>query len=526
MTTGHPGGAALPGGAAGGCRRVRLGCPRRSFLLLEQRRVVDRPLLAPGPSMPPPWTPGSRPAVLAGIGAATPQYRWRRATPGVAASAGHGARHRVAPGGRAGSALSRRSPACRPRQPLSAGPGRSDRRRSPRPARSVPPRRHRCSLAGRAADTERTVGHSRCGSPPPWSRAIRGDGSAGRRATRSTRPGPRAPCSACATSPPSAGRAAAGHAARPGSLAGVLASSPRPQGFDLRAALEDDVNAPLFERLKAYAIASGFRFREIALDGLVAEAGRPALPRHRGRQERRRSFVLARFGAGAPSIPRRGRTAVEQPWPRRCGPPDTCSTRRCPTRRAAGTSGGSRPSASAATSAACWSPRRPPCCGLLMPVATGAILGIAVPDGRLRCWPTCCCCWWRRPLAHGLPGRARVSLIRLGTHRPAPAGGGVGPRDAAAHVLLPAYSVGDLRQRILGIDTIRRILTGATLNALIGGVFSLANLAHHADLRCLADAVRRRLRPASPAACCSCSAASRCDRSRMVLERGASSPAC
>ena len=38
------------------------------------------------------------------------------------------------------------------------------------------------------------------------------------------------------------------------------------------------------------------------------------------------------------------------------------------------------------------------------------------------------------------------------------------------------YSVGDLTLRILGIDAIRRIFAGQTLNALIGGVFSLANL--------------------------------------------------
>jgi NHLM bacteriocin system ABC transporter ATP-binding protein len=38
------------------------------------------------------------------------------------------------------------------------------------------------------------------------------------------------------------------------------------------------------------------------------------------------------------------------------------------------------------------------------------------------------------------------------------------------------YSVGDLTLRILGIDTIRRIVAGTTLNALIGGIFSVANL--------------------------------------------------
>ena len=88
------------------------------------------------------------------------------------------------------------------------------------------------------------------------------------------------------------------------------------------------------------------------------------------------------------------------------------------------------------------------------------------------------------------------------------------------------YSVGDLALRILGIDTIRRIFAGATVNGVIGGVFSLASLGDHADLRCLGWRRSRSSTPSSPPSCCSFSAARRCGSERIVLSRKASSPAC
>src|SRR6185503_3649271 len=54
-----------------------------------------------------------------------------------------------------------------------------------------------------------------------------------------------------------------GEAALPGVL-GVLAHV---EGFELRTPLHDRAHTPLFERLKAYAFASGFGFRQIALAG-------------------------------------------------------------------------------------------------------------------------------------------------------------------------------------------------------------------------------------------------------------------
>src|SRR5215468_5213039 len=75
-------------------------------------------------------------------------------------------------------------------------------------------------------------------------------------------------------------RPATGPTAKPGQepLPGVLGLMAHIQGFELRAPLRDRVHTPLFDRLKAYATASGFRFREIALDGRWwCEEGPPAI---------------------------------------------------------------------------------------------------------------------------------------------------------------------------------------------------------------------------------------------------------
>ena len=90
--------------------------------------------------------------------------------------------------------------------------------------------------------------------------------------------------------------------ARPGQdpLPGVLGVLADAEGFELRTPLHDRCTRPLFERLKAYAFASGFGFREIALDRrLVAEAG-PALHRRPG-QDRR----AARHGVPRTALARR-----------------------------------------------------------------------------------------------------------------------------------------------------------------------------------------------------------------------------
>ena len=70
-----------------------------------------------------------------------------------------------------------------------------------------------------------------------------------------------------------------------------------------------------------------------------------------------------------------------------------------------------------------------------------------------------------------------VALVRLGTHIDLRLQAAVWDRVMRLRTsFFRRYSVGDLALRILGIDAIRRILAGQTLNGLISGVFSLASL--------------------------------------------------
>ena len=133
---------------------------------------------------------------------------------------------------------------------------------------------------------------------------------------------------------------------------------------------------------------------------------------------------------------------------------------------------------------------------LLMPVATGAILGTAIPDGRYTLLSDMLLLLIAAAVGGiGFQMARAMSLIRLGTHLDQRLQAAVWDRVLRLRMsFFRQYLIGDLTWRILGVDTMRRILTGQSVNAVIGGVFSLASLAHHADLRRRAHAVRRRLR--------------------------------
>ena len=91
---------------------------------------------------------------------------------------------------------------------------------------------------------------------------------------------------------------------------------------------------------------------------------------------------------------------------------------------------------------------------------------------------------------------------------------------AAAHVVLPRIPRSATSTwRILGIDTIRRILAGQSVNAVIGGVFSLASLGVMLIYDARAGAVRRRLRHRRRRASVRASAAPRCGCSAVVYTR-------
>jgi hypothetical protein len=135
---------------------------------------------------------------------------------------------------------------------------------------------------------------------------------------------------------------------RPGQdrLPGVLALLAAAQGFTLQRPTLDNARSPLLERLKAYAISSGFRYREIALGGLWWKQEAPP-------------FMAIDAASGAPVV----LLARLRRW--HTVDPETLAERPVDAALAAtlrptgymlypGTSGASRPSAFAATSGACW----------------------------------------------------------------------------------------------------------------------------------------------------------------------------
>src|SRR5204862_6980503 len=77
----------------------------------------------------------------------------------------------------------------------------------------------------------------------------------------------------------------------------------------------------------------------------------------------------------------------------------------------------------------------------------------------------------------GVPAARSLALTRLGTHVDLRLQAAVWDRVMRLEPsFFRRFNVGDLAQRILGIDTIRRTLAGQVLNGMISGVFSVANL--------------------------------------------------
>ena len=116
---------------------------------------------------------------------------------------------------------------------------------------------------------------------------------------------------------------------------------------------------------------------------------------------------------------------------------------------------------------------------LLMPVATGAILGTAIPDGRYSLLSDMLLLLIAAAVGGtGFQMVRAMALIRLGTQLDHRLQAAVWDRVIRLRMsFFRQYLTGDLAWRILGIDTMRRILTGQSVNGMIGGVFSLASLA-------------------------------------------------
>ncbi|TAJ24635.1 MAG: NHLP bacteriocin export ABC transporter permease/ATPase subunit [Reyranella sp.] len=269
--------------------------------------------------------------------------------------------------------------------------------------------------------------------------------------------------------------------ARPGEdpLRGALGVLGATEGFTLRVPRDDDVRAPLFERLKAYSVSSGFRYREIALDGeWWKEEGPPFLA------------VDATTGSAIAIVGRRRRWRTVDPVTLAEKPVDAAmASKLLPTGYmlypslpdtpkgrdiyrfgvfGAGRDIGWLVTASALASLA----------ALLMPVATGSILGIAIPDGRMTLLLDMLLLLVAAAVGSvGFQVARALSLIRLGTHLDQRLQAAVWDRVVRLRTsFFRQYQSGDLTNRILGIDWIRRTLTGQAVNAMIGGVFSLGGL--------------------------------------------------
>ena len=262
-------------------------------------------------------------------------------------------------------------------------------------------------------------------------------------------------------------------------LAGALAVIAAAEGFKLRLPAKDDQGEPLFERLARFGNASGFRFREIALDkGWWTTGGPPILAvevtgrRPRAIVWRRRHWreIDPETGAettidatAAAALMSRG-YMIYAPLPERV---TTGQIWRFSVFGASGDIGRLLVAAAAATLAA-----------LLIPVTTSSVLGYAVPDGRTSLLGDMMILLFAASIGSaGFQVVRAMALVRLGTHIDIRLQAAVWDRVMRLRTsFFRRYSVGDLASRILGIDLIRRILAGQTINGLISGVFSLASL--------------------------------------------------
>ena len=251
------------------------------------------------------------------------------------------------------------------------------------------------------------------------------------------------------------------------------------EGITLRSPRDDDPDTALFERLGRFANATGFRFREIALAGdwwdeegpafisIEAATSRPLALVWRGGHWRAfdpdkgaettvdkaaAAFLIGRGYMIYPSLPERPTT--QDIW-----------------RFTAFGVHGDIVWLLAASIAAMLA-------SLLLPVATGSILGTAIPQGRLTLLSDMLLLLGTTALGGaGFQIARALALIRLGTHVDRRLQPAVWDRVVRLRAsFFRDYSVGDLALRILGIDTIRRILSGVVVSGVISGVFSLASL--------------------------------------------------
>ena len=263
-------------------------------------------------------------------------------------------------------------------------------------------------------------------------------------------------------------------------LASALAALGAHEGFTLRLPAGDRREAPLPERLERLGNASGFRVREIGLDGAWWKEEGP-------------SFLALLTAGGLP------RAVIWRHRHWRIIDPETHSEPLVDAATAAtlaptgfmiypllperitmgdvgrfsffGAGGDIRYmliGGAAATLSA-----------FLIPIATGAVLGIAVPDSRTSLLTDMMILLVAAAVGNvGFQVVRAAALIRLGSYVDRRLQAAVWDRVMRLRTsFFRRYTAGDLAARIVGIDTIRRLLAGHNLNVVIGSTFSLASLA-------------------------------------------------
>jgi NHLM bacteriocin system ABC transporter ATP-binding protein len=263
------------------------------------------------------------------------------------------------------------------------------------------------------------------------------------------------------------------------SLSAALTVIADQEGFEIRLPQDDDPDAAMIDRLEHFANGGGFRFRPIGLDGDWWTEEGPSFVAVEAASGLARAVVWKRRRWRLVDPRNHSETAVDRATAASLLPrgymiypvlPEPATPRKIWQFTAFGAKGDIARLMVGAGAAVLSS--------LLVPVATGAVLGYAVPDGRTSLLVDMMILLVAASVGNvGFQVVRAVAMTRLGSYIDRRLQPAVWDRVMRLRTsFFRGYSTGDLTLRILGIDTIRRIVAGTTLNALLGGIFSVANL--------------------------------------------------
>ena len=262
-------------------------------------------------------------------------------------------------------------------------------------------------------------------------------------------------------------------------LARALAALGEQEGFTLRLPAADRRDAPLPVRLERLGNASGFRVREIALDGQWWRREGPSFLGQTASDGMPKAVVWRRRRWRIVDPETSGESVVDAAAAAALASTGFMIYPTLPERVTMGDVGrfsffGARRDirymvigGAAATISA-----------FLIPIATGAVLGVAVPDGRTELLTDMAILLVTAAIGNvGFQVVRAIAMIRLGSYVDQRLQAAVWDRVMRLRTsFFRRYTAGDLAARIVGIDTIRRMLVGHNMNVVIGSTFSLASL--------------------------------------------------